>query len=183
MEQLILTPVKRKDKTYKYVKSGTTEVVEKPFKSCFLLNQGQEVALTKENTLVCLKSGYVIFYDVKKPDDVTERLQKLSRPEQFLEAIDRVKSIEEQLQDNAKFCNKEEQIKILRTLGIPESKIYKCFCRYAFAFSHQNKFDVVVIDDILKNLYPEEYKDNISMSAFITNKFGKELSEKFKEYF
>ncbi|WP_304298243.1 hypothetical protein [Capnocytophaga leadbetteri] len=47
-------------------------------------------------------------------------------------------------------------------------------CCYAFGYP---MFDYYNFEDKLKMLYPDEYKENMSMQQFLTQKYGKRVVE------
>ena len=177
--QLELKSFKTKNKTYIEFKDGN--FIERKFKRAFTLNNGQVVAINYEHNLILLETGALIFPNIYNETCIYERYNNFEDKKRFWRVIESAPSLEEQKLKWEKFGNSIVQDSILKKLGLSYSN-FKYYCKYIKVFTGYYKFDVVAIDDALKNMY-EDYKEGMSMKEFIALKFGEDLANQIAEYF
>lgn len=139
----------------------------------------------KVDSKICLWNGVIVFFGIETKKDLVERLAKFDDINQFWKAVKDKranKPPEEILEEVIKFGNCERQNELLKQMGLNLNR-KRYYCSLTYAMSSFFKFDVVAIDEELKEIYKDEYPDDCSMADFITNKWGKEFYNEFKSYF
>lgn len=177
--QLELKSFKTKNKTYTQFKDG--HFTERKFKKAFTLNNGQVVAINDAHELILVDTGAIIFPNIDNETHIYERYNNFKDKKVFWKVIESSPSLEEQKLKWEKFGNSVVQDSILEKLRLSFNN-FKYYCKYIKVFTGYYKFDIVAIDDALKNMY-EDYKEGMSMREFITLKFGEDLANQITEYF
>lgn len=152
-----------------------------PLEVVSVLIDGHEFYYNKESKNLMLTNGVVVFPYIRNKSDVAKRLEGFTNPDSFWDIVkhERNNQTPEQLLEyEIKFGTSDVQDKIIRRLGL---KPHQAYCAYSYARGYY-KLDVVAIDDILKERYPDRYKDDMSMEQFLTKVFDEEFVELFKQY-
>jgi len=152
-----------------------------PLEVVSVLIDDHQFYYNRESKNLMLTNGVVVFPYIGNKSDVVKRLEGFTNPDSFWDVVkhERNNQTPEQLLEyEIKFGTSDVQDEIIRTLGL---KPYQAYCAYSYAQGFY-KLDVIGIDDILKERYPDKYKDDMSMEQFLTEVFDEEFAELFKQY-
>ena len=152
-----------------------------PLEVVSVLIDGHQFYYNREREHLLLANGILVFPNIRTKNDVVKRLEGFTNPDSFWNVVKHERNNqtpEQLLEQEIKFGTSDVQDKIIRRLGL---KPYQAYCAYSYAQGFY-KLDVVGIDDILKERYPDKYKDDMSMEQFLNETFDEEFTELFKQY-